>query len=215
MKPRLYTVKLLFLIAFLLIGTLAMVLAITSLSFIIDIGISSWQFPVSFILTVVLYFYITEDYYKKRNIFLKSVLLSLATITVSILIALFFYDLSFDGQTYHMETISLLKNGWNPFSNLLVEKNHLYLYINHYPKGLEIPQSTIYSLIGRIESGKATNIILLTATFCLSLAFLLNLNRLSITKCILLSLLAVLNPITINQLISTYVDGSMALLFLT
>jgi len=115
MKPRLYTVKLLFLIAFLLIGTLAMVLAITSLSFIIDIGISSWQFPVSFILTVVLYFYITEDYYKKRNIFLKSVLLSLATITVSILIALFFYDLSFDGQTYHMETISLLKNGWNPF----------------------------------------------------------------------------------------------------
>lgn len=215
MKPRLYTIKLSFLIAFLLIGTLAMVLAITSLSFIIDIGISSWQFPVSFILTAVLYFYITEGYYKKRSIFLKSALLSLATIIVSILIALSFYDLSYDGQTYHMETISLLKNGWNPFSNLLVEKNHLYLYINHYPKGLEIPQSTIYSLIGRIESAKATNIILLTATFCLSLAFLLNLNKLSTTKCILLSLFAVLNPITVNQLISTYVDGSMALLFLT
>lgn len=215
MKQQANNIKILFLTGCILISTIAVVLVVASLCFMVNITIASWQFPVSFVLTGILYFYLAKDYYGTVSIFLKSFLFCFGIILLSILIALCFYDLSYDGQTYHMETIVLLKNGWNPFKTLLPQKNYLYLYINHYPRAVELPQSTIYSLIGRIEATKSINFVLLTATFCLCLSYLLGLNKLSNLKCILLSFVATFNPVAVNQLISTYVDGQMALLFLS
>jgi hypothetical protein len=208
-------VKILFLTGCLLIVALAMVLVVASLGFFAGTGISGWQFPLAFVFAAVLYFYISKNSYRHTAIFLKSLLVSVAVIVVSIIIAVNFYDVSYDGQSYHMEGIYQLKNGWNPFTNLLPQSVNMSIYINHYSKGVEIPQSILYSLTNRIEAGKATSIILLTGAFCLTLSFLLGLNKLSASKCILLSLLAASNPVIINQLISTYVDGQLAVLLLS
>lgn len=208
------TANILFLVGCQLISTIAIVLIISSLCFFAGIGISNWQFPVSFALTGILYFYLGKDRYKDIVIFFKSFSICVLVIIASIFIALSFYDISYDGQTYHMEIIALLKNGWNPTTTLLPEKNYLYLYINHYPRAVELPESTIYSLVNRIEAGKATNLMLLVATVCLSLSYLLSLNKLSTIKSIILSLIITLNPVTVNQLLTTYVDGQMATLIL-
>src|SRR5665647_3430707 len=92
-------VRILFLIGCLLINTITVVLIIASLCFFAGIGISSWQFPLSFILTGVMYFYISKKHYKDLRIFFKSFLICIAVIVISVIIAINFYDLSYDGQT--------------------------------------------------------------------------------------------------------------------
>jgi hypothetical protein len=205
--------KILFLTGSLLIVTITMVLVIASLSFFGGAGVASWQFPASFLLTAALYYY-SKSYNNNFRVFLKSVFISLVIIIVAMIIAISFYDVSYDGQSYHQEGILQLREGWNPFKTLLPKSVNFSIYINHYSKGVELPQSTIYSLTNHIEAAKATNFILLAAAFCLTLSFLLDLKRLSILKCILISVLAVFNPIIVNQLISTYVDGQLAVLLL-
>lgn len=208
------TLKISFLTGALLIGTIAGVLMIASLCFFLGIGVAGWQFPIAFVLTGLVFFYTSKGFYLNQAIFFKSLAASFVVIVVSVLIALFFYDVSYDGQSYHQEGIYQLKQGWNPFYELLSDQVNMAIYINHYSKGVELPQAALYSLIGHIEVGKATNFMLLSAVFCLAFSYLLSLNRLSKTKCILLSLFAAFNPIVINQMISTYVDGQLAMLLL-
>jgi hypothetical protein len=82
--------------------------------------------------------------------------------------------------------------------------------LNHYGKGVEDPQATIYALTNHLETTKSTNFILLSASFCLTMAFLIRLNRFSFRKNILFSTLLAFNPVTFYQLLNTYVDGQLA-----
>jgi len=214
MQISLNNAKIIFSTGYLLITTMAILLIIASLGFFAGTGIAGWQFPVAFILAGAIYFYTGQNDYKHTAIFLKSFLTCIVIITLSVIIALNFYDVSYDGQSYHMEGIYQLKNGWNPFRSALPKSVNMAIYINHYSKAVELPQSILYSLTNRIEAGKASTLILFAAGFCLTLSFLLNLHKLSTIKCVLLSLLAMLNPIIVNQLISTYVDGQLAILLL-
>jgi len=207
-------VKLLLSTGGLLVVTVAMTLLVVTTGFFAGINVSQWQFPLSFLLTAAVYFYTGKVYYQTLSIYLQSLLTCILVIVISMIIAVNFYDVSYDGQSYHMEEIYQLKNGWNPTRELLPPSVNMALYINHYSKGVEIPQSALYSLTNRIETGKATNFILLAAAFCLTLSLLLNLGKLSAPKSVLLSLLAVLNPVAVNQLFSTYVDGQIAILLL-
>ncbi|MET1056688.1 MAG: hypothetical protein ABWY16_15370 [Pedobacter sp.] len=214
MKETKNTVKILFSIGGILIITIAMTLLIVTLGFFIGLSVSKWQFPAGFILASALYFFIAKAYYGNITTFVKSLLSCSAVIILSTIIALNFYDASFDGQSYHMEEIYQLKNGWNPTKKKLPASVNMALYINHYSKGVEIPQSTLYSLTERIESGKATNFMLIIAALCLTLALLLSSGKLSLLKCIFISVFAALNPIAVNQLLSTYVDGQLAIMLL-
>jgi len=211
-KPE--TTKMLFLTGCVLIVTIAMVLLVTSLGFFIDQSVSAWQFPASFIITSAIFYFTGKTWYQHEIVFIKSFFLSIGLILVSLLIAVSFYDITYDGQSYHMEGIYQLKNGWNPFSTTLPDSVNMALYVNHYAKGVELPQSTLYSLTNRIESGKATNLILLFGGFCLTTAYLFSLGKLSTVKSVLISSIAVLNPVILNQLLSTYVDGQLAVLLL-
>ncbi len=206
--------QLIFIAGSVLIVTIALSSIIPSLGFFVNRGVSSWDFPASFVLAGTIYYAAFKDKLRDIAVFIKAIVLAVTIIILSIVVATFFYDVSYDGQTYHMEAIYQLKNGWNPFYTLLPKQNHLTIYINHYAKGAELPQSTIYSLTNYIESGKATNFILLAGTFCICLSFLLSLKKLSPVKCTVITILLVLNPVVVNQLISTYVDGQLALLLL-
>jgi hypothetical protein len=214
MKEAENRVKILFSIGGILVITIAMTLLIVTLGFFIGFTVSKWQFPAGFLLASGLYYFTAKAYYKDFGSYFRAVFISLAVIIISMVIATNFYDVSYDGQSYHMEEIYQLKNGWNPSKGELAPSVNMALYIDHYSKGVEIPQSTLYSITDRIETGKATNFMLLAASFCLTLALLLSGERLSAAKCILLSLFTALNPIAVNQLLTTYVDGQLAIMLL-
>ena len=204
-------IKTLFFTGAILLGTIAAVLLIISVGFFANVPVGPWQFPLAFLMSCATFFYSGKA---GRIVAIKTVLISLSIIVAAILFSLYFYDVSYDGQSYHMEGIYQLKNGWNPVKALLPDSVNMSIYINHYAKGVELPQSAIYSMINKIEAGKATNLILLAATFCLTIACLLSYEKLTARKAILIGFIACFNPVTVNQLISTYVDGQLSLILI-
>lgn len=204
--------RLLFLTGNILVCTIAMVLLLVSVCFFAGVGVAAWQFPAAFMLTCTIYYFICKNQLKDTGSFTKALLVCVVVIVAAIVIAVNLYDVTYDGQSYHQEGIYQLKNGWNASKTLLPKSVNMALYVNHYGKGVEIPQSTLYALTNRIESAKATNFILFVGVFCLTLSVLLGLNKLTTVKCVLIAVIATCNPIIINQLISTYVDGQLTLM---
>ncbi len=143
---------------------------------------------------------------------------ALATVSVafvaSLVLSTVFFDVSWDGQTYHQEAVIQLANGWNPVYERLHPKDpsegYLFLWNQCYPKAPEIAEACLYKVTGRIESGKAFNLLLIFASFCLTLASLSLIKKMVLRQAALLSALAALNPIAVAQSLTFYVDGQLA-----
>jgi len=204
----------LFLTGLFFINLIAGILLLSSITFFCKGTIAAWQFPAAFVLALVVNYFAASKLQAANGAFLKSFIIIVVVTAIALISASYFYDVSYDGQAYHQEAIYQLKNGWNPYYTMLPDSVNQVLYINHYSKGVEIPQSAVYATLHHIEAGKATNIMLLIAAFCLTLSYLYRLGKLSTLKCVLLSLLITLNPIAVNQLLSYYVDGQLATLLL-
>jgi hypothetical protein len=194
-----------------LVNTVVFSFILLSLNFIAGHGLAAWQFPVALILSLIINYFASRHFSPDdhKRVFLRSSAIILVVILLSIFISGFFYDISADGQMYHMESAIQMKYGWNPFKKELPPDFNQAIWLNHYGKGVEDPQATIYAFTGRLETTKATNFILLAASFCLSMAFLLRLGRFSFRKNLLFSTLLALNPVTFYQLLNTYVDGQL------
>ena len=132
-------------------------------------------------------------------------------ILFSILIASNFYDLTIDGQGYHQEAVYQMgHNHWNPVYETLPGSVNQAIWVNHYPKEVEASEALIYTLVGKIESGKSVNIMLLFASLCLGLSFFLRSLNLKWMKVLMLSVLLAFNPIVMSQLFTYMVDGQLA-----
>src|ERR1700676_889194 len=179
-----------FLVAFGLINTLALTLLFCGIGFLSGLTISVWQFPLACLFSLIGNYY-TAGYFfaEKRNYqVLKSSGIILGLIIGLTLLSGFFYDISFDGQWYHQETVIRLHNKWNPvFQRLAVHAtentvtgkdvwcsgidnpiispgitgkpsvNLKFLNLNHFAKGTEIIEASIFQLSNRIETSKAVN----------------------------------------------------------
>jgi hypothetical protein len=174
-------------------------------------GLAAWQFPTALAISLVLNHFASRHFFQGASnaVFLRSSAIVVLIIIGSVFISGFFYDISSDGQMYHMESAIQMKAGWNPFKKELPAVFNQAIWLNHYGKGVEDPQATIYAFTHRLETTKATNFILLAASFCLVMAFLVKLDRFSQRKNGLFSLLLALNPVTFYQLLNTYVDGQL------
>lgn len=207
-----------FLIAFALINLFAFCLLFGSLTFLTGHILSSWQFPVSILIALLINYRIikSRDKIHANAVFARSTLAILLIIIGSVFLASLFYDVSFDGQSYHMESVYQLGKSWNPVTTELPDSVNLTEidYVNHYPKGAEVPEAAIYAITNKIEYGKATNLMLFAACFFLCLSFLYRVNKFSTRKKFWISALFVLNPVTVGELISYYVDGQLAILIL-
>jgi hypothetical protein len=207
-----------FLIAFALINLFAFCLLLGSITFLTGHTLSAWQFPLALALALFANFRIIKSLYKDQALafFGRNSIIVLVIIGISIFIAGLFYDVSFDGQSYHMESVYQLGKNWNPIVTQLPDSVNLTEidYVNHYPKGAEVPEAAIYAITHKIEYGKATNLMLFAACFFLCLALLYKLDKFSSRKKIWISVLFVFNPVTIGELISYYVDGQLAILAL-
>lgn len=114
-------------------------------------------------------------------------------------------DSSWDGQTYHQETVICISQGWNPIMTL---KDPLYQVIPPWynAKGFEYIASAMYSATHHLESGKATNFFLMLASLFLAYTLFVNLSN-DRKRAALYAVLIAVNPITTTQLCTFYVDG--------
>ena len=189
----------------------ACILLIVSIGFAIKVPMASWQIIVSLLITLLIQYIFTSYYFKENRLkkFINISLFFLLILSICILIGSSFYDLSWDGQTYHQEAIIQLYNGWNPFYS--ETPNNLYsIWLEHYPKTLEILAASLYKLTGSIEAGKAFNILFIIATFLISLSFFMNFKKINIIVAIVTSLIIAMNPVSIYQSLTYYVDGILA-----
>jgi hypothetical protein len=156
-----------------------------------------------------------QHYSENKNSALKNFILEIlvmaAVFLLCVLVSMLTFDISWDGQEYHQETIIQLVSGWNPIFGELPDKLQHALWINHYAKSIETIQAYFYLVTGSIESGKALNLILLISFGALvyetGVSFALP-EKFNAT----ISAAAILNPVILTQLFSFYVDGALACL---
>nr|NJM03088.1 hypothetical protein [Desulfobacula sp.] len=120
-----------------------------------------------FIISVIISGFLKYLLYKKegkefsvqKRVVLEAVYLALFLISVAV--SSQFYDTTYDGRAYHQEAIIGLAEGYyNPYYRQLDENEELHaLWINHYPKAMEIVSSAVYAFTGDIETGKAFNLL--------------------------------------------------------
>ncbi|MXV17029.1 hypothetical protein [Hufsiella ginkgonis] len=211
-KPRIGELSFELLLGGMLLAFVVVMLMLPSVTFLAGYRLTPWHFPVSLVIV-----YVTVLVYsRKGNLtrYFKAIGAHLALVASAVFAASVTYDTSYDGQAYHQETVYQLKNGWNPAREIPPDSVSYAIWINHYAKGAELSSAVIYGFTDRIESGKATNILLAVAGFFLCVCALTAATPLSRYKVLLLSAFAALNPVTITQLFSFCIDGQLASLLL-
>lgn len=149
-----------------------------------------------------------KDFSIKKIIAIEAIYLVLFLITVGASSQL--YDTTYDGRAYHQEAIILIADGYNPFYQQLDEDKVLHsLWINHYPKAVEIVSAALYSFTGNIETGKAFNILFMISNIFIGIGVFLRWGKLSYGPGILFSVIMSLNPVAICQSLTYYVDGQI------
>lgn len=197
---------------FFLISLLAITLLVSSFTFFLDKTIGRWQFPMAFISALGLNF-LFFNLRKKMNTLVGAILyvgVPMLLVAFSLLIANYFYDVSYDGQAYHQEAIIQLKEGWNPYRQQLPDDVNQAIWVNHYAKGMETIQACIYSTFDDIELGKSINIMLWIASICIVLGLLQAFQSVGSKTALLLSFLLASSTVVFNQLITFYVDGALS-----
>ena len=136
---------------------------------------------------------------------LKAAALYTALTSLSLLMAWMLPDFSYDGLGYHQYSVFEMSNGWNPWHSPPSE----VVWTNHYAKGLEIMEASVYVAIGSIEASKGVNMILMLSASLLfaATAGMPWQGKAPARKTVwLLTLLMAFNPVGIAQLETFYID---------
>lgn len=205
------------LVSIILVLHLALLQLATALLFFADVPITKFHFTGSLAGSIIICLFLVSDF-KQRGQFVRlyifSVIAVIFLIGVSILISEYFYDFSWDGQAYHQETIIQLKEKWNPTREYLSAFTPMSDVSNYYSRGIETLQASVYSFTDHIESGKATNFILLFSSFFYAASFLIDKCNISLFKSVTISFLLVFNPVFVSQAFTYYIDAQIFFLYL-
>ncbi|WP_091150696.1 hypothetical protein [Mucilaginibacter pineti] len=140
-------------------------------------------------------------------------LLSLLIITGSLLIAGFYFDLSWDGQWYQQAAVYNLAETWNPLYKPLNTPDGLnHLSILHFPKNSWYFAAAVTRLFGSVEVGKAYNVIALFTAFGVVYPLCRSFN-LPPWQSVVFTALVLLNPVIWSE-ITTYLNDGDLYLFL-
>ena len=197
--------KILFNSSLILMGFLSLDHLFVMLSFITKSKFLPFVFPLSILISILLYLYIE----KNKNITEKiwAIFISLSVIAVSLIVSAFYFDLSWDGQWYHQSAIYHLESGWNPIIEPLrtFEKNNNTSII-HFPKGSWYYAASVFSTFGNFESGKSINFILLFISIFLIYSTVREFG-LSKIKSLTITSFVILNPVVWSEITTYLVDG--------
>jgi hypothetical protein len=202
----------------LLLGSIIIVFAfalllIASLTFLVSWSISASHLIFGLCMTIGYCF--TNSKLFNKKLLLAVSLTFLAVLIVSVLLSKSFYDISWDGQTYHQEAVIQLANGWNPFHQISSPEEVHKIWLTHYAKGSWIDAAALYQLTHSIETSKAFNILFIISSFFLGISALINIPRINLAQALILSGLLAFNPVSICQSLSFYIDGQQASLLVS
>ena len=131
-------------------------------------------------------------------------------VAVAMVLAAQFFDLSFDGQTYHQGGIRALAGGWNPVWGFRESETFASAaHITGLPKAAWILQALLFQVTGALESAKGTHVIGLAAAFLLAWPALESAG-IGRRAAVVAAGLATANPVALTQLLTFHVDGLMA-----
>ncbi len=125
----------------------------------------------------------------------------------------FLLDVSFDGNWYQKEAILQMAKGWNPYLSPALnpaDAPSASQWINYYGKGTWLFGSLIYNIFGRIELGKAYNLILIFAVYFVTVSCLQMVLKTRKNLSWIIALFCALSPVAIYQMFTYFVDGQMA-----
>lgn len=194
---------------------------VATLGFFVNTSITHFTFIIAVGLTSSSLYLLMNLMVKKKALLYFPVVMLLAGSCLFFAIAITeqFYDLDYDSQWYHLETVIALNNGWNPVRHKLTVRSDPDIssqdILLSYPKAQEIVEAVIYRFTGKIEAGKSFNVMTILMAFGFTLSAFLKLKGLNPLLSLIGSLLLIANPITLIQYLSAYVDGSIYNLLLS
>jgi hypothetical protein len=196
-------------IAFQILVFLATTLSLAHVAYLFGIGLSGIIPVTAFVLACLTGFALPGMPGPSHGLSRLAAIAIFPTVLIlSIAVATFFYDVSFDGQLYHQDAILRLVRGWNP---LLETGPSWYRKVSeHYPKAGWIIAASLQCVTGNIETGKALNILLVVASFFVARRALAATGIMPARGRTLVALLLALNPVSIYQLFSFMSDGCLA-----
>jgi len=207
--------KIIFLNLFFLLSFLFCIILITQIVFLLGGTIQPFILLSSFILSIATSIYIFKDKCTKKTI-IYSILFNIIIFSLLLSLAGLFHDISWDGRTYHQNSIIALKNGWNPlYENILADQNWTNYWENIYPKATWILSANLNIFTNNIEYSKVFNFIFLLISVYMVLAVLSKTTKISFTNKLLLTFIITVNPVVIQQLFTFYLDGILYSLLIT
>lgn len=190
--------------------------ALAILGFAVRIAISPYHVIAALILTALAAIFLSwYDYGQKRSVNPKIAVYLMAAFMAILLscgaIAHGIYDISYDGQWYHLGAVEQLVHGYNPLYGQVPDSYSGALFINDYPKTLEISSAVIVAFTHHIEDGKLLNMFLMVTAFLLIFpAIAYAFPKVDVKYALVIAALCALNPVSIYQSLSYYVDGASA-----
>jgi hypothetical protein len=190
-------------------------LIVSTVFFFLKFSISFYVVIISLVVSTIWCCWASKRYFREKDLEHSSVFILLLfiffiTLYSCIVISGSFFDLSWDGQAYHQETVIQLMNGWNPIYSNVGEVPHS-IWIDHYSKGAEINAAALSTVTRSIEECKAINIFLIITTFLIAFAaIILTSDTIKLRYAFVLGFLISMNPVSTSQSLSFYVDGQLA-----
>jgi len=191
-------------------------LLISSFFFFFKLPMSYFAAISALIVSTIWCWWASKQYFRDNDpkhgiIFFLLLLIFFINLYSCIAISGSFFDLSWDGQTYHQGTIIQLANGWNPVYSEVTGESSDSIWINHYSRGAEISAAAILKVTGNMEECKAINLLLIITTFLIAFAtIILTSDIIKLRYPLVLGFLISMNPVSIYQSLSFYVDGQLA-----
>jgi hypothetical protein len=182
--------------------------------FLFHLSIAPWYFPVILSITLIWTVYDAINViFLSRKIILIGLIVLACVLAANLAISTWFFDLSSDGRHYHIYSIYLLKNGWNPVYNPFNPVSYFETYfLNwsiYYPKASWYAGATIFTFFQHQEISKAPQYLLLFANLFIVIGNILSHLKLKIWQAYLVGIIIVLNPVQIYQLTTNYIDGQV------
>ena len=183
----------------------------------LGLSISKSSFIGTIIFTLISSVFITKNIYQSPNI-QEIITVNITTLIVLLLcggIANYFFDNTFDGQSYHYNSIINLVEDWNPIYDFGAENYYVDNWvILYYPKASWYSASNIITFFENAKLGKMYNLVLIFATFFMSTVIIKENTKLHIVLTIILALSLSFNIISINQIFTFYLDGQISSLII-
>lgn len=154
-----------------MVGTLGLSLVLVALTQLCGGQVDAWIMPAAFLLAGAGVFLLSggSDAAAAKSIARRSwfvagcLLVQVAVWGVALWLAGCTYDYSVDGVSYHQDAVYAFFRGCNFYLHP-TECGDVTLWTRHYAKGMEMMQACVMAMTGNIESGRAVNLMLATAT---------------------------------------------------